>query len=178
MTIVRTRASTVRSWAMLVEALGGVRAFEHIVNTVRTGEPGIETAHGMSIFEFLARHPENAANFDAAMAERTAAFAPSVAAAYDFSRMRTVVDVGGGRGILLAAILRRHTHLRGILFEVPTVAADAEAMLTASDITDRCEVDALRPQRVFAVSVFSGAECLLSSGLGEANARYGSPLDG
>jgi spermidine synthase len=132
----------VRSWAMLVEALGGVRAFEHIVHTVRTGEPGIETAHGMGIFEFLAQNPTNAANFDAAMAERTAAFAPSVAADYDFSRMRTVVDVGGGQGILLAAILRRHTHLRGILFEVPTVVAGAEAVLMASDIADRSEVRA------------------------------------
>ena len=56
--------------------------------------------------------------------------------------MRTVVDVGGGQGILLAAILRRHTHLRGILFEVPTVVAGAEAVLMASDIADRSEIRA------------------------------------
>ena len=53
------------------------------------------------------------------MSERTAAFAPSVAARYDFSALRTVADVGGGQGILLAEILRQHGHLRGVLFERP-----------------------------------------------------------
>jgi cyclopropane fatty-acyl-phospholipid synthase-like methyltransferase len=125
---------------MLVEAQGGVRAFEHIVHTVRTGEPGFDIAHGMRIFEFLAQNPEHAANHDAAMAERTAAFAPSVAADYDFSHMRTVVDVGGGQGILLAAILRRHPHLRGVLLETPEVVARAGALLKGSDLADRSEV--------------------------------------
>ena len=50
------------------------------------------------------------ARFDAAMSERTKAFAPSVADRYDFSGLRTVADIGGGQGILLAAILRAHQH--------------------------------------------------------------------
>jgi SAM-dependent methyltransferase len=94
----------------------------------------------MGIFDFLAEHPENAATFDAAMSERTAAFAPSVAEAYDFSDMRTVVDLGGGKGTLLAEILRRHGHLHGVLFETPAVAARAQALLDAIDIADRSEV--------------------------------------
>jgi O-methyltransferase domain len=52
------------------------------------------------------------------MSERTAAFAPGVAATYDFSGMHVIADIGGGQGTLLAAILRRHAHLRGILFDV------------------------------------------------------------
>ena len=88
----------VRSWAIFLEALGGVRPFEHILHTVRTGEPGFDTALGMKIFDFLAQNPQNAATFDAAMSERTAAFAPSVADACDFSHARIVVDVGGGQG--------------------------------------------------------------------------------
>jgi hypothetical protein len=132
--------ASVRSWAMLVDAVGGVGAFGPIVHTVRTGEAGFDTAHGIGLFAVLARNEESAVLFDAAMAERTAAFAPRVAAEYDFSTMRTVVDVGGGQGILLAAILRRHTHLRGVLFETPTVAARAEQVLKASEVTDRCEV--------------------------------------
>jgi hypothetical protein len=131
---------SVRSWAMLVDTCGGVEAFGTIVHTVRTGEAGFDTAHGMKLFDFLARHQENAGMFDATMAERTLAFAPSVAADYDFSPMRIVVDVGGGQGILLAAILRRHPHLHGVLFEMPTVVARAEQMLKASDVADRCEV--------------------------------------
>jgi hypothetical protein len=68
------------------------------------------------------------------------AFAPSFAGAYDFSDLRTVVDVGGGMGILLVAILRRHPHLRGVLLETPGVAAQADAVLDAREIRDRCEV--------------------------------------
>jgi hypothetical protein len=129
-----------RSWATFLEALGGVRPFGHILETLRTGEPGFDIETGMPLFEFLARNPQNAEVFDAAMGERTAMFAPSFAGAYDFSDLRTVVDVGGGRGILLVAILRRHPHLRGVLLETPGVAAQADAVLDARDIGDRCEV--------------------------------------
>lgn len=131
---------SVWAWAMLIDTLGGIEAFSPIIQTVTTGEAGFELVHGMGEFEFLAQHQENAALFDATMAERTAAFAPSVAADYDFSSMRTVVDVGGGQGILLAAVLRRHTHLHGVLFDSPTVAARAEQVLKASEIADRCEI--------------------------------------
>jgi SAM-dependent methyltransferase len=132
--------ASMRSWAMLIEAIGGVRAFEPIMRTVRTGQPGLDIAHGMGLFEFLARHQETAASFDAAMSERTAAFASSVAASCDFSGLRTVADVGGGQGILLAAILRAHGHLRGILMETSAVAAAAGSMLQAAGLADRCEV--------------------------------------
>jgi hypothetical protein len=144
-----------RSWATFLEALNGVRAFEHILDTVKTGKPGFDTAHGTGIFDFLAHHPENAAIFDCAMSERTAAFAPSVAAAYDFSDMRTVVDVGGGQGTLLIEILRTHRHLQGMLLETPAVAVRAEAVLDAVDVADRCQVLA----GDFFERVPSGADC-------------------
>lgn len=131
---------SMRSWATFLEALGGVRPFEPILETIRTGTPGFELIHGEPVFEFLADHPENAAVFDAAMSERTAGFAASVAESYDFSDVRRIVDVGGGRGTLLVEILRRHGHLHGVLFETPTVAARAEAVLDAIEIGDRCEV--------------------------------------
>ena len=61
-----------RSWAMLVESLGGVQSFGPIIETVRTGKPGLDIACGMGIFEFLSHHPEQAQGFQAAMSERTA----------------------------------------------------------------------------------------------------------
>jgi hypothetical protein len=132
--------ASMRSWAMLVESLGGVRAFEPIIETIRTGKPGVDIAHGMSIFEFPAAHPRLAQGFQAAMSERTAAFAPSVAAGYDFSRTRTVADIGGGKGTLLAAILRAYGHLRGILLDRPAVVAGARDVLRAAGVADRCEI--------------------------------------
>ena len=132
--------ASMRSWAMLVESLGGVRAFEPIIETVRTGTPGVDLAHGMSIFEFVETHAQLADGFHAAMSERTAQFAPSVAAGYDFSAMRTVADIGGGKGTLLAAILRANGHLRGFLFDLPAVVANAPDVLGTAGVGDRCEI--------------------------------------
>jgi hypothetical protein len=129
-----------RSWARLMEAVGGVRPFAHILETIRTGRPGLEIETGCGVFDFLSERPDAGRLFDAAMSERTAAYAPSVAEACDFSNARTVVDVGGGDGTLLVEILRRHTHLTGVLFEAPDVAARADAVLDATDVADRCEV--------------------------------------
>jgi O-methyltransferase domain len=146
-----------RSWAIFLEALGGVRPFGHILETIKTGRPGREIEFGIDLFEFIAQNPEAAALFDAAMSERTAAYAPSVAQAHDFSDVRTIVDVGGGKGTLLVEILRRHAHLSGVLFEIPTVAARADAVLDATDIADRCAVLA----GDFFVRVPAGADCYI-----------------
>ena len=132
--------ASMRSWAMVVDCAGGMRTFEPIIETVKSGKPGLDIAYGMGLFEFLAAHPDQAQQFQAAMSERTAAFAPSVAARYDFSPMRTVADIGGGNGTLLAAILRAHGHLRGILFDRPSVIANAAGVLQAEGVADRCEI--------------------------------------
>jgi SAM-dependent methyltransferase len=88
----------------------------------------------------LAAHPDRAQQFQAAMSERTAAYAPSVAAGYDFAPMRTVADIGGGKGTLLAAILRAHNHLRGVLFDRPSVVADAAGVFRSAGVADRCQI--------------------------------------
>jgi hypothetical protein len=155
----RLRSDTpagMRSWAVFLEAVGGVQPFEHILDTVRTGTPGLDTAFGIGVFQYLAQHPDSAATFDAAMSERTAAFAPSVADTYDFSAIRSVVDVGGGgQGTLLAEILGRHSHLRGTLFETAAVAARAEAVLDRIDLAGRCQLLA----GDFFEQVPDGADC-------------------
>ena len=143
-----------RSWAIFREALGGVRPFEHIVETVRTGKPGFDIEFGQGVFELAAQNPQAAAVHDAAMSERTAAFAASVAECYDFSEVRTLVDVGGGKGTLLAEILRQHPHVHGILLETPPVAARAKALLDVVD-ADRWEVVA----GDFFERVPDGADC-------------------
>ena len=132
--------ASMRSWAMLTDSIGGVRSFDPIIETVRTGKPGLEIAYGMNVFHFLAAHPAQAQGFQAAMSERTAAFAPSLAAGYDFSAARTVADIGGGKGTLLAAILHEHGHLRGVLFDRPEVVPEAAGVLAAAGVADRCEV--------------------------------------
>jgi O-methyltransferase domain/Dimerisation domain len=152
----RTNAHVgLRSWATFLDAIGAIGGFEHILDTVRSGRPGFEAAHGIALFDWLDRHPEMAAVFDAAMSERTAAFAPSVAAGCDFSDVRTIVDVGGGQGTLLREILRRHSHLEGVLFELPALTARAREALAGPEVADRCEV----VSGDFFARVPAGADC-------------------
>ncbi len=70
----------------------------------------------------------------------TAAIAPSVAATYDFAGMRVIADIGGGQGTLLAAILRRHEQLRGVLFERADAADRAAGVLREAGVADRCQI--------------------------------------
>ncbi len=154
----RTRVpGSLRNWALLTDGLGGLRAFDHILDAVRTGQPAFGSAFGMGVFEFLAGHPDAATQFDAAMSERTAAFAPAVASNYDFSRMRMVADIGGGHATLITTILAAHPDLRGLVLDLPYVVPSAEAKIKAAGISDRCEVVA----GDFFESVPSGADCYI-----------------
>jgi hypothetical protein len=127
-----------RSWATMLDAVGVLRSFEQIIHSVRTGASGFETVFGTAMFAFLAERPENAAAFDAAMAERTAAFAQGVARAYDFSEIRTVVDVGGGNGTLLVEPSARAP--AGTAARDADRGRPADAVLDAAELADRCQV--------------------------------------
>src|SRR4030095_15282002 len=85
------------------------KSWGDLLETVRTGEPALSRVFEMDSFEYFADHPEEAAIFDEAMGSFTAMASVAVAAAYDFSTMRTIVDVGGGQGAMLTGILRENT---------------------------------------------------------------------
>jgi SAM-dependent methyltransferase len=107
-----------------------------LLHTVRTGEPAFPRHFGRGFWEELAEHPDRAASFDALMG-RQAAEAPSVAAAYDWSALGEVVDVGGGDGSLLIALLRAHPTLRGTVLDLASPAATAARALAAAGLADR-----------------------------------------
>ena len=132
--------ASMKSWAELTDSVGGVRPFDHIVETVKTGKTAMDLAHGMGVFQFFVLHPELLPRFQAAMSERTSAFASSVAHGYDFSRMRRLADIGGGKGTLLAAILQVHGHLRGVLLDLPNVVAGASDVFQAAGVAMRAEI--------------------------------------
>jgi hypothetical protein len=114
------------------------RAWDDLLHSVRTGRPAFEHVFGMPYFAYLAAHPEANRVVNEAMVGRTTQDAEMVVAAYDFSPFGTVVDVGGGYGALLAAILTRNPAARGILFDQPHVVEGAEPFLTAAGVVDRC----------------------------------------
>jgi hypothetical protein len=94
------------------------------------------------VFEYLSQHPEEASYFSEAMIGFHGAEPPAVAAAYDFSGFKTVVDVGGATGNMLAAILSSHAGPRGILFDRPHVVGDAPVLLKARGVEARVTIAA------------------------------------
>ena len=118
------------------------RGWEEIVYSVETGKPGFDKAMGMPLFEYLGHHPAEASDFSEAMVGFHGAETPAVAEAYDFSRFKTVVDVGGATGNMLAAILSHHPGPRGVLFDRPHVVGDAPALLKARGVDGRVTITA------------------------------------
>lgn len=108
--------------------------------SVRDGSVAFDRLHGESFFEHLDRDADRAELFHAAMADRTRGTARVLPGAYDFGPFGTVVDVGGGDGTLLSAVLARHRHLSGVLFDAPGGAARAPAVLERAGVADRCAV--------------------------------------
>ncbi|RUT99905.1 ubiquinone/menaquinone biosynthesis protein [Mesorhizobium sp. USDA-HM6] len=100
-------------------------AFEQLLHSVRTGKPAFDKVFGNPRFDWLSAHPEQAALFQRAMVALSQGSNEAVATAYDFGPYSRVVDVGGGHGQLLSAILARNPHLSGVLLDLPSGVAAA-----------------------------------------------------
>jgi O-methyltransferase domain len=118
------------------------KAWDGFLHALRTGQSGIKAAFGKDLFDFLAREPVHSARFNQAMVGMHGAVAPAVAAAYDFTPFGSIIDVGGGKGALLATILNAHPKLRGILFDLPETESDAQEYLAAAGLSARCNFTA------------------------------------
>jgi hypothetical protein len=117
-------------------------AWGALLPAVRDGQPAFDRVHGMPFFDWLQRHPEKERVFAASMASISGAQNPGIAAAYPFGELELLVDVGGAHGHLLAAILRRHKKLKGVLYDQPQVVegAAARGFITAPGVRGRIDV--------------------------------------
>lgn len=139
---------SVRNFCILIAETYG-DAFGALLDTVRTGDSGFHRVLGTPLYEFLESNPETGQLSDAAMVELARPMAASLAHRYDFSAVRTVIDVGGGDGTMLAGILARHPHLRGVCVDRPSVCARAGATLRASADDRIADRIAFRPADIF-----------------------------
>ncbi len=131
---------SVRDYVIFAGQPWHLDAFAHILHSVRTGEPSGERAVGKPIWEFLATDAEQGRIFNAAMTGIIGDTAMAVRAAYDFSGIRTLVDVGGGHGILLATVLAANPSLRGVVFDQPHVVDGAGATFSRLGVQDRTTI--------------------------------------
>lgn len=129
-----------RSAVRTLGSEGMWRAFGEFLNSVRTGEAALKRRRGLTPFYDLGGSPEQAALLNETMIGFHGAEAPAVAAAYDFSGVGKLVDVGGGTGGLLTTILLANPGLAGLLYDLPHVVAEARTLIESKGLSGRCEV--------------------------------------
>jgi hypothetical protein len=100
-------------------------AYGQLEHAVRTGEPGVDRATGEGLFDYFQRNPDDGRIFDDAMTSKSFAQIGPALQAYDFSGFKTIGDVGGGAGHLLAAVLEAVPGADGVLFDLPQVVERA-----------------------------------------------------
>lgn len=132
--------SPMRAWAIMLGAPFVWQPWGRLYDGVMTGKCAFDEIFATPFAEYMAAHPEEAEAYNAAMDAGSSAAVAAVVAAYDFSKFGTIVDVGGGRGALLAGILDAHPGARGVLFDLPGVVADAET-LQVTRLGARCVVE-------------------------------------
>ena len=131
-------AGSVHGWAMMIGRPMHWNTWSSLVESVRTGENAFRLVHGTDVWSYRAERPDEQAIFDDAMTAMTGLIDAAVLDVYDFTRFREVVDVAGGRGALLAAILAKHETVKGVLFDQPDVVANADAV--RARFGERCRI--------------------------------------
>jgi ubiquinone/menaquinone biosynthesis C-methylase UbiE len=113
------------------------RPYGQMLHSATTGQSAFAHVHGMPFYEYLDQNSRAASQFQDAMAAYSRLEGSAIAEVYEFAASSTVVDVGGGDGSLLAALLSAHPSLRGVLFDQPAVVARAEQVFAAAGVASR-----------------------------------------
>lgn len=137
----RTAPGSARSLAIM-RGEWQYESWGRLLYSIQTGLSAFEKIHGIPLFDYLANNPDKGKLFDDAMTGVHGRETDAMLDVYDFSTSKTVADIGGGNGQVLAAILTKHPHLRGIFFDVAGVADRTRANLEAAGLTNRCTVTA------------------------------------
>ncbi|HKV61234.1 MAG TPA: methyltransferase [Candidatus Acidoferrum sp.] len=125
--VLRSNAKpSLRTFAMMHSREWHGLGWANLEYCVRTGKQALDKIYGMPIFQYFEQHPEEAQPFNQAMTDLSTIDGPAVADAYSFGEIQSIVDVGGGHGLLLATILARNPHMKGTLYDIPHVVAGAK----------------------------------------------------
>jgi hypothetical protein len=131
--------NSIRNGAIFMGEEWHWKVWGRMMHSVRTGEAAWADAHGAEVFDYFAARPAEAGIFNRAMTDMSQAIAPVIVEAYDFSGIRTLADIAGGHGYLLAQVLKANPSMKGVLFDVPPVIAGADALLAAEGVAERVE---------------------------------------
>jgi ubiquinone/menaquinone biosynthesis C-methylase UbiE len=125
--------------AMAIAQLGDhYDAWGNLIYSIKTGKTAFDQVEGMPVWKYYEMHPEEGQNFMHAMTGLTGAVIKNVIPEYDFSSMNTIVDVGGGNGALLMAVLKTAPQAKGIVFDEEYVVEKTNIELAKKGFGDRC----------------------------------------
>jgi hypothetical protein len=114
------------------------RPWGRLLESVQTGRTAFESVFGEPAFDYLGKHPDESAVFNEGMTGFSSNIAPAVAEAYNFAPFKTIVDVGGGHGVLLNTILQEYPGVNGIVFDAPHVVVGAQDAIRKARLIGRC----------------------------------------
>lgn len=115
--------------------------YSNIAKSVETGEPPFEKTFGEGVFDYFGKHPHEARTFNEGMTGFSEHISAAVVNSYDFSGFHTIVDVGGGHGSLLMAILKANKAPRGVVYDADSVAIGAERIIESAGMDGRCRAE-------------------------------------
>jgi hypothetical protein len=131
-------SGSLHGWALMIGRPMHWNTWSSLAESIHTGENAFRLVHGTDVWSYRAQRPEELAIFDGAMVSMTGLADAALLDACDFGRFGEIVDIAGGRGALLAAILERHETVRGVLFDQPEVVANAGALVDR--FGERCRI--------------------------------------
>lgn len=120
---------SVKAWALFLPAPFIALPCMDMFQSIVTGKPAFDRIYGKNYFHYLAENPDDAELFNAAMTSHSEADLGPVLEAYDFSRFKFIIDVGGGHGAFLSGVLAANPGTRGLLFDLPAVIAGADQLM-------------------------------------------------
>ena len=130
--------NSLHAWALLMLGAVNQNAWAGVMHTVRTGQSAFQHRHAMDLWQYHAADPEYANVFAAAMSSFTMTYIENVLHSYSFGHFSQIVDIGGGDGSLLIAVLQRNPEVRGVVYDLPMVADRARQRIAEAGLTDRC----------------------------------------
>jgi hypothetical protein len=114
--------------------------YAYLADTIKTGQTAFVAVHGTGLWQYLDAHPDAAVLFNAQMSAGATRLAEAFVGKFDFAGIERIVDIGGGHGTLMSAVLQANPTMRGVVFDRPSVIADAAERLGADGVADRCEL--------------------------------------
>ena len=116
------------------------QAWGNLLYGIKTGKTAFNHTFNRDFYSYLKQDSEASVNFNEWMKETTREWLLPVLEAYDFSEVKTLVDVGGGMGTLTAVILNANPKMQAILFDREDVVVDAQQVLEGAGVADRCQI--------------------------------------